>query len=143
MFWIYKWWWCSRQWSWFGRIPAHIRKICNCILWSRHIPCDLYILLSNLLGLLFNSSSYYTTGLFPASSYYFCLLSIIFCSLVACLLSAFSSILTYVSPLMTSSALQPHTSSSQGCRNGRVYHLRQYFTVKFTVMMTSQLLVMC
>ena len=119
------------------------RKICNCILWSRHIPRDLYILLSNLLGLLFNSSSCYTTGLFPASSYYFCLLSIVFCSLVTCLLSAFKSILTYVSPLMTSSALQPHSSSSQGCGNGRGYHLRQYFTVKLTAVMTSQVLVMC
>ena len=141
------WYWCSRRRSWFGRTPSHMRqKSATCILWPRPILPNPCILLSNPWCLLPNSSSCYATGLFPESSHLFCLLSIAFCFPFTCLLSAFSPLLLYASPFMTSLALQLRTSSSQGCGNPppppprphcRGYLLRQYFTAKFTAVMMS------
>lgn len=77
------------------------------------ISHDPFILLSNPLCLLSNSSDCYVAGLFSPSSQLFCLLSIAYRSKVMCLLSTLSSFQSYVSPLMTLSALQL-CSSSQG-----------------------------
>ena len=73
----------------YGRAPSHLSPIC----------------------LLSNSSGCYTTGLFPQS---YDLLSIAYCSEVTCLFSALSPFLSYVSPLLTSSALQPHSWHDNG-----------------------------
>ena len=117
-------------------------KSTTCIIWFPIISREFYILLSNLLCVLSNSSSCYAMGLF-SQSYLFCLLSIAYCSEVMCLVSALSPLLSYISPLMTSSALQPCSPSSYG--NGSSYStfLQCLFMAKFTAVMTSQVLITC
>ena len=137
-------WWCSGRRSWFERFAAQVRqKSATCILWFQIISRDLYIVLSNLLCLLSNSFSCSSTGLFSQWSYLFYLFSIAYCSKVKCLLPALSHHLSYVSPLMSSSAPQPCSSPSHGNGSGYGAFLRQRFTTNSSAVMTLQVLVTC